>query len=773
MGRKGGAPAEFVYGLGISSLQPADQLDNEETPLRFVSVQLQLADLGKNLDVDIHAFLFESDGTYVDCVFYKNPTLAGRSVRLLQHDQELLVDLRYIPQRCSFIVCTLAIYSGGTVAQLGDGSVQLSALVPRVGLEENVDFPHLPCGQIPPGSSEFYEWVCLGTLPLRPRSSLGEECGMMLCLLAHHAGFWYFKPVLKPVTAFTPQGLIEPAQDYVTRHVAGLSEQFPGVELGSLLKAVREGTHGQFELADTAERQAEAAAGHHALRTSESGAPKGIGLETGDAVESVLKNEHSEIYREKNKRHGVLTENQEKVTVEETPGKQAASLLQGTADSSLDGITAQVQGRRKLPQYPIAGHSGNYDDGQFQASEVQPSDMEDHPNDGGERRGNTTQKEAGNISQGGEGDECLGGLSKRQRGTRVKDIGASQEAVSGKQKGSGGGASRFYWESRSDDKLTRNHVPVDGVSLVGSFPPVNDYGGDSCHGGMNAYDERDTAERNDWWRKSVERRLGALERSVESIGGNIQMIAAATSEMQKNNKLYIQELRERFTELKSDVASDIESALSGPLEALSLRVDAVKDDGGTDAAQLAEQRRKLWAVDRMVLLLERNWHLLAQSISELRFQLSGLEQRIEQAVPAIRDSPVLPTDHAKGLPLSLQPPVFMNSIGAPIDGEVPEASRRTQSYAAGAQQGGGQTLFASKALEELSRMQNHAEAFGACMRRLASGTAPDGLKGLNPVERRVLSFLGTPKAFAALQDLERALETINMCGPGTSGTRLY
>lgn len=75
---------------------------------------------------DVHAFLFESDGTYVDCVFYKNPTLAGKSVRLLQEQQELLVDLRYLPKRCSFIVCTLAIYSGGTVAQLGNGTVKVS-----------------------------------------------------------------------------------------------------------------------------------------------------------------------------------------------------------------------------------------------------------------------------------------------------------------------------------------------------------------------------------------------------------------------------------------------------------------------------------------------------------------------------------------------------------------------------------------------------------------------------------------------------------------------
>lgn len=91
-------------------------------------------------------------------------------------------------------------------------ALQLSALVPRAGLEEDTEFPHLPCGQIPPSSSDFYEWVCLGVLPLKPRSSDGEECGMMLCLLAQHGSFWYFKPVLKPVTAFTPQGLIEPAQ---------------------------------------------------------------------------------------------------------------------------------------------------------------------------------------------------------------------------------------------------------------------------------------------------------------------------------------------------------------------------------------------------------------------------------------------------------------------------------------------------------------------------------------------------------------------------------
>lgn len=70
-------------------------------------------------------------------------------------------------------------------------------------------------------------------------------------------------------------------------------------------------------------------------------------------------------------------------------------------------------------------------------------------------------------------------------------------------------------------------------------------------------------------------------------------------------------------------------------------------------------------------------------------------------------------------------------------------------------------------------MQHHAEAFGSCLRELASGTAPDGLKGLNPIERRVLSFAGTPKVFAALHELERAVDQINRYGSGSTGTRLY
>ena len=69
--------------------------------------------------------------------------------------------------------------------------------------------------------------------------------------------------------------------------------------------------------------------------------------------------------------------------------------------------------------------------------------------------------------------------------------------------------------------------------------------------------------------------------------------------------------------MQNDVAADIEAALSGPLEALTSRVDKVEASEQADAKQLAEQQQNLWAVDRTVVLAERNWHLIAQSLSEV------------------------------------------------------------------------------------------------------------------------------------------------------------
>ena len=39
----------------------------------------------------------------------------------------------------------------------------------------------------------------------------------------------------------------------MTRHLAGQSEEIPGIELSSLINAAREGNHMQFELADAEE----------------------------------------------------------------------------------------------------------------------------------------------------------------------------------------------------------------------------------------------------------------------------------------------------------------------------------------------------------------------------------------------------------------------------------------------------------------------------------------------------------------------------------------
>lgn len=127
----------------------------------------------------------------------------------------------------------------------------------------------------------------------------------------------------------------------------------------------------------------------------------------------------------------------------------------------------------------------------------------------------------------------------------------------------------------------------------------------------------------------------------------------------------------------------------------------------------------------------------------------------------------------QGLPVSLQPFGATDAPRSSKELAVAEPVKNTMDNAKGTPDSKEQGVFATKALTELSRMQHHAEAFGACLRQLASGTAPDGLKGLNPIERRVLSFAGTPKVFAALHELERAVDAINLHGSGATGTRLY
>ncbi|CDJ40563.1 hypothetical protein, conserved [Eimeria tenella] len=777
--RKLGEATEFVYGLGISSLQPANREGyNEDTPLRFVSVQLQLPDSSKTLDVDIHAFLFEHDGTYVDCVFYKNPTLAGKSVRLLQQEQELLVDLRYIPQRCSFIVCTLAIYTGGTVAQLADGTVQLSALVPRAGLEEDTEFPHLPCGQIPPSSSDFYEWVCLGVLPLKPRSSDGEECGMMLCLLAQHGSFWYFKPVLKPVTAFTPQGLIEPAQDFVTKHLAGLNGKSRGLELGSLVRAALDGTHVELDLTDTEESATPGAMAPSYkedveaadLAGSQQDSQKSEALcATDEEVAGDVGGNGEPAWSGSEQQHdGFVPEEQATyrtgrggmhagVDPGKATGEQQTPILK--APKGFPCSSASAESKRKMaPQKQTGGYMPK-DGGGTGFGNVGHREHSLHHGVGHGKRDTSMQKNVPDILMNRENLSDTEG-SYRKTARSIDNL---------VRRGATGRVSRPNRKSKASGRWPRSNEAVNGEPLFTSFPLPNGY----------RYEQSDEASSehmangaggDDSWKYSVERRLSALEHSVEDIQSDIQTIAAAASEMQKNTKVYLQELREKFTELKSDVASDLESALSGPLKALSTRVNDITSVG-TDAGQFAEQTKKLWAVDRMVLLAERNWHLLAQSMSELRFQLSGLEQRIAQGAPS-GDPTEPPTDGQKGLPVSLhscspssaprsQDSKLNEAQTCILEGEVSVAGNQRQS------------TFASKALKELSHMQIHAEAFGACLRQLASGTAPDGLKGLDPVERRVLSFAGTPKVFAALHELERALDTVNLCSSGVAGTRLY
>ncbi|KAL8428471.1 hypothetical protein ACSSS7_007198 [Eimeria intestinalis] len=751
MVRKGGDAAEFVYGLGVSSLEPAErEQDEDDMPLRFVSVQLELPDSSRNFDIDLHGFLFQADGTYVDCVFYKNPALAGKSVRLLQEEKHLLVDLRYVPKRCSYIVCTLAIYSGGTVAQLGNGTVKLAALVPREGVDGSAQFPDLPAGQLPPDSSDSHEWACLGILPLKSRINRGEECGMMLCLLAEHAGFWYFKPVLRAVSAFTPQGLIEPAQEFVTKHLANMSAEPPGVELGALLKAVREGTQVEMDLTDT-----EGSLGHpdaaqpwtaegsdgggwpeghegdeqgeeRALTSYESSSLLNLLLWLRNLPHSTAKgapdtvDTHLQRSGEKELPWGGAVRERfdgedpcedyrwHKLSPTEGPAVKdfQAAFVEGEDPSAVQihefagrrggrGIEAVITAKRtrKAPlgfkKKEARGPPARALEGKYSKLK-RPDGMRPH--------GKEVQEEAYEVEWSGpkharssaddthrsciepdiferperplnflispifrpavrQSKGCYAAPVARSRdagqdrGRRRRKIG---DSVSGRSRPLH--FARSLKTERGRDKLLDCACKClcsgdfEAKSLFSSYPSPEKYQGshrttgDIHHffKGVGEEEGRITAS----WRDSVEKRLAALKGTVDSMQSDIKAIAAAVSDMQRNNMLYVQELRNKLTELKGDVAADIESALAGPLKSLNMRVDKLEANEAADAKQLAEQQRKLWAVDRMVVLAERNSHLIAQSLSELRFQLAGFEQRALCGAPIYRAASPL-TDQEK------------------------------------------------------------------------------------------------------------------------------
>ncbi|KAL8451095.1 hypothetical protein Emag_002903 [Eimeria magna] len=715
MVRKGGDAAEFVYGLGISSLEPVEhEQDEDDMPLRFVSVQLELPDTSRNFDIvafnddpylwllsrspvpDLHGFLFQSDGTYVDCVFYKNPTLAGKSVRLLQEEKQLLVDLRYVPKRCSYIVCTLAIYSGGTVAQLGNGTVK----------------------------------------------------------------------------------------DFVTKHLAGVGAEPFGVELGTLLKAVREGTQVEMDLTDT-----ESSLGVRQMVSKRPGMAAGLSkmclaqwslghvLATGSPT-ALLPRLRAPRPQSQTQmclpficslkrllhRGTLMAQRKEAGSI---AMKAAMRLKSEEERAETVGVHLQRPGEKEVTwggeaQQGVDGEGeGPYED--YRWHKLSPTkgpatkDFQAAFVEGDEASAAQLHEFAGRLGERG----IKAALTARR--TRKAPLGFKNKEAFGPKARAGEGefrrlkrpeGMRLYgkevqeegyeveWSGPMHGRSSADDGDVNAKSLFSSYPSPEEYQESyrisrdiqRLSNATGEEKEQITAP----WKDTVEKRLAALEGAVGSMRSDIRAIAAAASDMQRNNTLYVQELRNKLTELRGDVAADIESALAGPLRAVNMRLDKLEVNEAADAKELAEQQKKLWAVDRMVILAERNSHLIAQSLSE-------------------------------GLPVSLRPAASRTVFGSSHEVQSAESSKVFAATTDGEDQG----VFASKALSELGKMQYHAEAFGKCLRQLASGTAPDGLKGLNPIERKVLSFAGTPKVFDALHELERAVDAINFHGSNAAGTKLY
>ncbi|PHJ15210.1 hypothetical protein CSUI_010980, partial [Cystoisospora suis] len=248
----------FIFGKARPSLilprerNEGEKDDSDRSPIRWITVDFVSTPEVEKLEVDVHAFIFTHDGEYIDCVFYKNPVLAGKSVRL--QGTTLYIDLHTLPARAGFIVITLAVYSGGTLASLTKCSTQVQAYIPKDLSEDPAatSAVGLAAGSFP--SPEDHWEAVLATMDIT-NSVIGgapDAKGLLNCLLAEEEGNWFLKVLLQPVAAFTPHALIESAQRAVRhyQHAVDNDQNTWSVPLGDLLDAALQGKETKLEPAE-------------------------------------------------------------------------------------------------------------------------------------------------------------------------------------------------------------------------------------------------------------------------------------------------------------------------------------------------------------------------------------------------------------------------------------------------------------------------------------------------------------------------------------------
>ncbi|CBZ49746.1 conserved hypothetical protein [Neospora caninum Liverpool] len=730
--------ATFSFGKPRASLiLPREQASGQpEPPIRWMAVDFVCSSAAEKLDIDVHAFVFTHEGEYIDCVFYKNPVLAGKGIRL--QDTTLYLDLLTLPGRAGFVVVTLAVYSGGTLLDLRECSTEVRAYIPKDPLAVAKPAP----GKFP---SPVDHWeALLATMDITSQviGAFPDAKGFLDCLLVEEDGNWFLKALMRPVAAFTPQVLIESAQKAVLKYRSTVDhdEETFALPLGELLQSAKEGKTPP------------------ALLPAKSYDDLSLQMGEFDRLSGASDSEVAS--RDK--------------------GPEETSWSDNNGKGGRGGDSANAAG-----QHPSWGEPG------YSARSPRP-DGEQTGTGGWLRRG----EDAGLA-------ERRSVLEAQRQG--MLDILEEFMEPSEMEVASTEGEEQKTFE-------TPRH------SARGARAPPARARGERAAPKASGARLRDSREKEDsespGWKREVEERLGRLERGLADVTRAVQQVATGTKEMNVKMQKWFAVTVAQLEKIQRGGAGvpvpvgeserDEPASLQNLLQAMDLAVPTARESQDSVRHQLRE-------IDQRLTLGERNQQHISQTLSELKMQLAGVERRLGNGVlGSAGNQPAVPQLVVDEL-VVVDDGAPWNQRAEEEDGETRDeatakshrkgASRRrrccdcrcgcctgkggaaarstrTPCACSTGQEVTGEPLCAEgrdfvdmmsrtqTVLKNVEKIDRYGEELGDLLRCLASCTAPDGLKGLDPIERKLYAFAGTPKTFEALHTFETALDRLRVKGIG-------
>ncbi|KYF39071.1 hypothetical protein TGARI_295420 [Toxoplasma gondii ARI] len=720
-------------GKGFSFGKPRESLilprkhdsSEPEPPIRWMAIDFVCTPTAENLDIDVHAFVFTHDGEYVDCVFYKNPVLAGKGIRL--QGTTLYLDLKMLPARAGFVVVTLAVYSGGALLDLKECSTEVRAYIPKDPLAASKT---VAAGKLPSPEDHWEALLATMTITSSVIGVFPDAKGFLDCLLAEEDGNWFLKALMRPVAAFTPQVLIEPAQRAVLRYRSTVEngEDTSALPLGELLNSVKQGKAPPDLLPAKSDDD--------------------LSLQMGD-FDRLNGGTDSETGTRDRRTDDTGSSDHGKSQWGGRGGERDFKRYSGGKSEEVpdnEDIDSLEEHRRHV-ELP---HRGLMD---ILEEFMEPSEME---------------------AASTEGDDAR----KFESPSYFREVKRTEEAswTRGEKVAGEAGGTRLREVTRSDDEKR------EGTERTGRA--------------------------DSQWKKGVEERLMRLEKGLTDVTRALQQVADGTKEMNVKMQKWFAVTASQLDKLQG--GAGLPGGVPDPSGAASLQnlLQTVELDASTRGGPQDSVAHQLRTIDQRLTLGERNQQHISQTLSELKVQLAGVERRLgNTALGGGGDKPAVPqlvvdevvvvddgrqrttledeaseedeemsTSQRKGVSRRwhrcfCRACCFSDKAGGEArSSRTPCGCSRERGESGDPPRTAGGRDFndlvsrTETVLKNVEKIDHYGEELGDLLRCLASCTAPDGLKGLDPVERKLFAFAGTSKTFEALHTFETALDRLRVKG---------